>query len=75
MKIRILYQENMRLEEMARQSRPTSGSPDTDVLHILFKLEYLENEDVHLVENSDFVSGENKTRRCGTTKSADERIS
>ena len=75
MKIRILYQQNMRLEEVARQSLPMTGSPDTEVFRIIFKLEYLENEEVHLVENSDFVSGENKTRRGGTTKSADERIS
>ena len=65
----------MRLEEMARQSRPTSGSPDTDVLHILFKLEYLENGEEHLVENSDFLSGEHETQSGGTTESADDRIS
>ena len=51
-----------------------SGSPDTVVFRKIFMLEYLENEEVHLVENSDFVSGEHETRRDGTTKSADERI-
>ena len=64
-----------RLEEVARQSRPMSGSPDTEVFRITFMLEYLENEEVHLVENTDFVSREHETRRGGTTKSADERIS
>ena len=65
----------MRLEEMARQSRPMSGSPDREVFRIIFKLEYLENEEVHLDENSDFVSGKHETRVGGTTESADERIS
>ena len=60
---------------MAQQSLPMSGSPDTKVFRIIFMLEYLENEEVHLVENSDFVSGKHETRRGGTTKSADERIS
>ena len=60
---------------MARQSLPMTGSPDTEVCRIIFKLEYLENEEVHLVENSDFILGEHETRRDGTTESADQRIS
>ena len=60
---------------MARQSRPMSGSPDTEVFRIIFKLGYLENEEEHLVENSDFVSGEHETQSGGTIESADEWIS
>ena len=52
---------------MAQQSRPMSGSPDTVVFRKIFMLEYLENEEVHLVENSDFVSREHETLSGGTT--------
>ena len=65
----------MRLEEVARQSRPLSGTPDTEVAPTMFKHEYLVNEKEHVVENLDFVSGEHETRRGGTTKSAVERYS
>ena len=65
----------MRLKVVARQSRPMIGSPDTEVFRKIIMLVYFENEEVHLVENSDFVSAEHETRRGGTTKSADDRIS
>ena len=62
-------------EKVARQSRPLSGAPDTEVFRKIFGLEYLANKREFLGENSDFVSGEHDTRRGGTTKSAVERCS
>ena len=50
----------MILEEVARHSRPLSGSPDTEVSWKIFKRE-------PLVENLSFVSGEHDTLRGGTT--------
>ena len=75
LKIRILHQENMILEEVARQSRPLSVAPDTGVHRKIFGLEYLGNEREFLGENSDFVSGEHDNRRGGTTKSVVQRCS
>ena len=65
----------MRLEEVARQIRSLSRSPDTKAIRKIFILEYLVNEEKHLAEYSDFVSGEHEARRGGTTESAVERIS
>ena len=65
----------MRLEEVARQSRPLSGSLDTEAIRKIFMLEYFVNVEEHLTEYSDFVSGEHEARRGGTTESAVERIS
>ena len=65
----------MILEEVARQSRPLSVAPDTEVFQKIFELEYLANERDFLGENSDFVLGQHDTCRGGTTKSADERCS
>ena len=65
----------MKLEEVARQSRPLSGSPDKSVFRKIFKQEYFVNQEEFLAENSTDVSGEHDTRRGGTTKPAAERIS
>ena len=60
---------------MARQTRPLSGSPDTEAIRKIFMLEYFVMKEVHLSEYSDFVSGEHGARRGGTTNSGVERIS
>ena len=65
----------MRLEEVARQSRPLSGFPDTEAIRKTFMLEYFVNEEEHLAEYSYIVSEEHEARRSGTTDSAIERIS
>ena len=66
--IRILYQANIILEEVARQRSTCSCSPDTEVIHKMFKVEYFVNELEIVAENSDLVSGEHDTQRVGTTK-------
>ena len=57
----------MGLEEVARQTRALSGSPDTGTFPKIFKLQYLLNEKGHLAENADFISGEQETRGGDTT--------
>ena len=63
------------LEEVARQSRPLSRSPDTEDIRKIFMLEYFVNEEEHLAEYSHIVSGEHEARRGGTTDSVIEQIS
>ena len=44
MKFRISYQENMTLEEVARNRPPMSLCPDTESFQIVLGPEYLVNE-------------------------------
>ena len=75
MKIQQTYQENMTLEEVARQSRPLSESPNNSIIRKMFKQKYFVNQEEFLAQNTADVSGEHETRRGGTTKPAAERIS
>ena len=68
LKILVLYQENIRIEEVARQSVTCNCSPDIAVFRKIYEREYLLIGTEFLPENSSFVSGEHKNRRGGTTK-------
>ena len=59
-------------EEVARQSRPLSVTPDTEILLKIFRIEYDVNQKKFLAEISDFVSGEHDNRGGGTTMPAAE---
>ena len=67
LKFPILYQENMTIEEVARQCRPLSVTPDTEILRKISRIECLVNQEEYLAEISDFVSGEHDTLGGGTT--------
>ena len=73
--MRILYQENMTIEEVARRDPPSCGSPDTDDFRNKFEWEYLDNQLLCLAENENSVSGEHGNRRGGTTRPLVERYS
>ena len=73
--MKILYQENMTIEEVARRDPPSCGSPDTEVFGKKFEREYLDNQQNYVAENSNFVSGEHDLRGGGTTSPAVGRFS
>ena len=75
MKIQQTYQENMTLEEVARQSRPLSESPNNSIIRKMFKQKYFVNQEEFLAENPTNISGEYDTRGGGTTKTDAEGIS
>ena len=68
LKFRVLYQENMAIEEVAGRDPPSSCSPDTEVFRKNFEWEYLDTGHDYLAEISNFVSGEHGNRRGGTTR-------
>ena len=65
----------MGLEEVARQSPPSIGSPDTGMSLIIFRREYLVNEMVNVAENCNFISREHESRGGGTSKPTFSRFS
>ena len=67
LKIRIMYQENTTIEEVARRDPSLSGPPDTDDFRKNFEREYLDNQQICLVEYWNFVSGVHD-HRIGTKK-------
>ena len=75
LKIQILYQENMTLEEGARREPSSSGAPGTDDFRKYIECVCLEKPLIRLADNSNPKSGEHDTVRVGTTGPSVKRVS
>ena len=71
-KLRILNQEHMTIEVVARYGHPSGCSPDTDVFRKKFNRQYLESQNFYSSMITNFVSGSHDNRGGGTIWLHDE---